>query len=77
MVFAYTGFRNVIELSGEARDPRRTVPRALIATIVITIVLYLGLQLAFLGAVPPAALAGAGTASTSTPRSPTSRWSSG
>lgn len=58
MVFAYTGFRNVIELSGEARDPRRTVPRALIATIVITIVLYLGLQLAFLGAVPDAALAG-------------------
>jgi amino acid transporter len=58
MVFAYTGFRNVVELSGEARDPRRTVPRALIATIVITIVLYLGLQLAFLGAVPDAALAG-------------------
>ncbi|MHC1561561.1 APC family permease [Actinomycetospora sp. C-140] len=58
MVFAYTGFRNVVELSGEARDPRRTVPRALIATIVITIVLYLGLQLAFLGAVPDGALAG-------------------
>ncbi|GAA4780442.1 APC family permease [Actinomycetospora chlora] len=58
MVFAYTGFRNVVELSGEARDPRRTVPRALIATIVITIVLYLGLQLAFLGAVPGTALAG-------------------
>jgi amino acid transporter len=58
MVFAYTGFRNVVELSGEARDPRRTVPRALIATIVITIVLYLGLQLAFLGAVPSSALTG-------------------
>jgi amino acid transporter len=52
MVFAYTGFRNVVELSGEARDPRRTVPRALITIIVITIVLYLALQLAFLGAVP-------------------------
>ena len=36
MVFAYTGFRNVVELSGEARDPRRTVPRALLATIVVT-----------------------------------------
>ncbi|WP_037570419.1 APC family permease [Phaeacidiphilus oryzae] len=52
MVFAYTGFRNVIELSGEARDPRRTVPRALITTIVVCIVLYLALQTAFLGAVP-------------------------
>lgn len=58
MVFAYTGFRNVVELSGEARDPRRTVPRALITTILVTIVLYLGLQLAFLGAVPDSSLLG-------------------
>ncbi|MDL5159956.1 APC family permease [Actinomycetospora termitidis] len=58
MVFAYTGFRNVVELSGEARNPRRTVPRALITTILVTIVLYLGLQLAFLGAVPAPALLG-------------------
>ncbi|MEJ2866987.1 APC family permease [Actinomycetospora sp. OC33-EN08] len=58
MVFAYTGFRNVVELSGEARDPRRTVPRALITTILVTIVLYLGLQLAFLGAVPASSLLG-------------------
>ncbi len=56
MVFAYTGFRNVVELSGEARNPRRTVPAALVATIVVTIVLYLGLQLAFLGAVPDSLL---------------------
>jgi amino acid transporter len=58
MVFAYTGFRNVIELSGEAKNPRRTVPRALITTIVVTIVLYLALQLAFLGAVPAGLLGG-------------------
>jgi amino acid transporter len=52
MVFAYTGFRNIVELSGEARDPRRTIPRALVTTIVLTIVLYVALQVAFLGAVP-------------------------
>jgi amino acid transporter len=52
LVFAYTGFRNVVELAGEARDPRRTVPAALITTIVVCIVLYLALQTAFLGAVP-------------------------
>ncbi|MEY9940592.1 APC family permease [Streptacidiphilus sp. MAP5-3] len=52
IVFAYTGFRNVVELSGEARNPRRTVPTALITTIVVCIVLYLALQTAFLGAVP-------------------------
>lgn len=52
MIFAYTGFRNIIELSGEARNPRRTIPAALVTTILVTIVLYLGLQVAFLGAVP-------------------------
>ena len=52
LVFAYTGFRNIIELSGEAKNPRRDIPRALIVTIIFTIVLYLGLQSAFLGALP-------------------------
>ncbi|MBA8794839.1 amino acid transporter [Friedmanniella endophytica] len=60
LIFAYTGFRNVIELSGEARNPRRDIPRAMIGTILFTIVLYLGLQIAFLGAVPHDALAKAG-----------------
>ena len=36
------------------RNPRRNIPTALIATILLTIVLYLGLQTAFLGAVPGA-----------------------
>ncbi len=52
MVFAYTGFRNIIELSGEARRPRRDIPASLLTTILFSIVLYLGLQIAFLGAVP-------------------------
>ncbi|MGT2425016.1 APC family permease [Amnibacterium kyonggiense] len=52
MVFAYTGFRNIIELSGEAKDPRRTIPASLITTIIGAIVLYLLLQIAFVFAVP-------------------------
>lgn len=52
MVFAYTGFRNIIELAGEVKNPRRHLPAALITTIVFTVILYLGLQLAYLGAVP-------------------------
>lgn len=59
LIFAYTGFRNIVELSGEAVDPRRDVPRALVATMLLTIALYLGLQLAFLVALPPGLL-GAG-----------------
>jgi len=60
MIFAYTGFRNIIELSGEARNPRKDIPRALVTTIVFTIVLYLGLQVAFLAATPSHLLAKSG-----------------
>ncbi len=52
MVFAYTGFRNIIELSGEVRNPRRNIPASLITTILGAIALYLLLQLAFIFAVP-------------------------
>jgi amino acid transporter len=52
MVFAYTGFRNIIELSGEVRNPRRNIPASLVTTILATIVLYLALQVAFLFGVP-------------------------
>lgn len=62
MIFAYTGFRNIIELSGEAKNPHRDIPRALVATIVLTILLYLGLQIAFLMATPSAMLAKSGWA---------------
>ena len=60
LVFAYTGFRNVIELSGEARNPRRDLPRAMVVTIVFSIVLYLGLQIGYLGGLPAEELAKAG-----------------
>ncbi|WP_022881200.1 APC family permease [Gryllotalpicola ginsengisoli] len=52
MVFAYTGFRNIVELSGEVRNPRRTIPASLVTTILAAIVLYLLLQTAFIFAVP-------------------------
>lgn len=60
LIFAYTGFRNVIELSGEARNPHRDIPRAMVVTIGFSIVLYLGLQVAYLGALPSSELAKAG-----------------
>jgi amino acid transporter len=52
LVFAYTGFRNIVELSGEVRRPRKHIPAALITTMVVTILLYVGLQFAFLAVVP-------------------------
>ena len=52
LIFSYTGFRNIVELSGEAVNPRRDVPRAMLATMLVTIALYLALQTAFLVALP-------------------------
>ncbi|MDG3010234.1 APC family permease [Rhodococcus sp. D2-41] len=57
LIYAYTGFRNIVELSGEARNARRDIPRAIIFTIVFSILLYLGLQLGYLGALPGTELA--------------------
>ncbi len=52
MVFAYTGFRNIVELSGEVKNPHRNIPASLITTILAAIVLYLLLQTAFIFGVP-------------------------
>jgi len=60
LIFAYTGFRNVIELSGEARNPRRDIPRAMVVTISFSIILYIGLQVGYLGGLPASELAKAG-----------------
>ncbi len=56
IVFAYTGFRQAIDLSGEAASARKDVPRAVITVVLVSIVVYVLLQLAYLGAVPEALL---------------------
>jgi len=55
--FAYTGFGNVVMMGGEAINPRKNIPLALIAALGGATVLYLLLQVVFIGAVPPALLA--------------------
>lgn len=57
IIFAYLGFRQAVDLAGEAKNPSRDVPRAVIAAIVIGAVVYFFLQLAFLHAVPAKDLA--------------------
>ena len=46
---AYTGYGRVATLGEEVRDPRRTVPRAVIAVVVITMILYGAVALVALG----------------------------
>ncbi len=52
IIYAYTGFQGPIDMSGEARDARRDVPRAVLTSLAASAVIYILLQLVFLGAVP-------------------------
>ncbi len=51
IVFAYLGFRQALEFGGEAKNPQRDVPRATIYSVIVAIVLYTLLQVAFIGAI--------------------------
>jgi amino acid transporter len=56
IVYSVNGFQAPVDFSGEARNPRRTIPLAVLGSIAAAVLLYLGLQLAFIVAVPDAAL---------------------
>ncbi|NYD42520.1 amino acid permease [Nocardioides panaciterrulae] len=53
VVFSYLGFRQGIELAGETDNPRRNVPIAVIGSVLLTGVIYVALQIAFIGALKP------------------------
>jgi amino acid transporter len=62
IAFSFLGWRQGIELAGETRNPRRNVPLTVIGSVVICGILYILLQVAFIGAVPSAAVAKGGWA---------------
>jgi basic amino acid/polyamine antiporter, APA family len=56
--FAYSGWNGATYIAGEVRNPARTLPVALITGTLIVTVLYVGLNLVVLAAVPAEELAG-------------------
>ena len=56
---AYIGIESISQLAGEARHPNRTIPRAMIATMVTLFVLYFGTSTVALTAMSPQELTGA------------------
>ncbi|ACI50596.1 amino acid permease-associated region [Gluconacetobacter diazotrophicus PA1 5] len=55
IVFAFNGFQSPLNLAGEARNPARSIPFAVLGSVVLATVIYLLLQCAYLGAVRPGA----------------------
>ncbi len=51
MFVAYTGYGRIATMGEEVRNPRRTIPRAIIATLIVSAVLYIAVALAAIGAV--------------------------
>jgi amino acid transporter len=58
IVFALLGFEQATQLGGEAKNPGRDLPRAVILSILIGAGIYTLLQLAFIGSLDPKLLAG-------------------
>jgi amino acid transporter len=56
IVFAYLGFEQADQLAGEVRNPQKVLPRAIITAILLCTVIYLLLQVVFLGALRPSDL---------------------
>jgi amino acid transporter len=52
IMFAYLGLQPIIGLAGEVRNPQRNVPIALITSTVLATLLYVLLQIAFMGSIP-------------------------
>jgi amino acid transporter len=50
IIFAYLGFEQADQLAGEARNPKRDVPWAVIGSILIGVIIYCLLQVVFTGA---------------------------
>ncbi|MEU5023065.1 APC family permease [Streptomyces milbemycinicus] len=63
IVWAYNGFQSPLNMAGEARNPGKSLPKAVISSIIISLVIYVALQVAFLGAVPAADLSHGGWSS--------------
>jgi basic amino acid/polyamine antiporter, APA family len=58
LFFAYTGYARIATLGEEVRDPRHTIPRAIIITMAIASLLYVAVAVVSIGAVGPGAIAG-------------------
>ncbi|MBK5098606.1 MAG: amino acid permease [Gemmatimonadetes bacterium] len=76
MFVAYTGYGRIATLGEEVREPRRTIPRAIIVTLAISAVLYISVSLVAVGAVGAGVLAEL-TAATAAPLEEVARTFSG
>src|SRR2546423_1470969 len=57
IIFALLGFEQADQLAGESRNPARDIPRSVIGSILIGVLVYVALQVVFIAALPHSAFA--------------------
>jgi len=57
VIYSFIGSNTVLQLAGETKNPQRSIPIALIVSMIFCMILYVLLQAAFIGAIPPSAFA--------------------
>ncbi len=57
IIVSFNGFQSIVSFASEIKKPERTIPLSLVISLVFCLGVYLLLQTAFIGAVPPAMLA--------------------
>jgi amino acid transporter len=62
IVFALLGFEQADQLAGEIKNPQKNLPRAVIGSIIIAVLVYTMLQVVFIAATPPNLVAAHGWA---------------
>ena len=53
VIFALEGFEQAAQIAGEARNPKRDIPIAVVGSMLVGAALYLALQVCFIGALDP------------------------
>ncbi len=56
VIFAYLGFEQAIQLGAESQNPKRNIPIAVIGSMILGVILYIALEIAFTAALDPASL---------------------
>lgn len=56
IAFALMGFEGALQVGGESRHPQRDLPRAVLGAFLLCTLIYIAVQVAFIGAIPPSLL---------------------
>ena len=57
IIFSFIGFRHAIDMAGETKSPQFVIPIALTSSLLLCLILYEIVQIAFIGALTPTQLA--------------------